>query len=156
MKPRPNLRNMAITALILLTLVGALSISCAGPVSAYDGKALGDCPSSPNCVCSEMAPGSPAFVEPWPVPHEVAPEAAFEALAGLLSGRASVQTREPLYVHAVFKTRWLRFRDDFEARLDPVARVIHVRSASRLGHSDLGANRARVNKLRAALLDSLQ
>ena len=147
---------MAITALLLLMLLGVLSISCVGPASAYDGTRLGACPSSPNCVCSEMTPESPAFIEPWSIPHEVAPEVAFEALAGLVSERASIESREPLYLHAVFKTRWLRFRDDFEARLDPEARVIHVRSASRLGHSDLGANRARVNKLRAALTDSLQ
>ena len=147
---------MALTAFLLLVLLGSLSISCAGPASAYDGARLGDCPSSPNCVCSEMAPGSPAFIEPWPIPHEVAPEAAFEALVALVSERASVNARQPLYLHAVFKTRWLRFRDDFEARLDPTARVIHVRSASRLGRSDFGANRARVNKLRIALTDSLQ
>ena len=150
---------MAITALLsllLLALLGATSISCAGPASAYDGQRLGDCPSSPNCVCSEAAPGSAAFVEPWQVPVGTTPEAAFESLAGLLSERALIETREPLYLHAVFKTRWLRFRDDFEARLDPAAGLIHVRSASRLGHSDLGANRARVNKLRAAFVDSLQ
>ncbi len=103
-----------------------------------------------------MAPDSAAYTEPWAVPAGLGPEAAFEALAGLLSERASIETREGAYLHAVFKTRWLRFRDDFEARLDSEAGVIHVRSASRLGHSDLGANRARVNKLRAAFADSLQ
>ena len=147
---------MAVTALLILALAGALSISCVGPASAYDGKRLGDCPSSPNCTCSEMAPGDAAYIEPWTVPHEGDPGAAFEALAALVSGRAALQVREPLYLHAVFKTRWLRFRDDFEARLDPEAGLIHVRSASRLGYSDLGANRARVNKLRAAWADSLQ
>lgn len=103
-----------------------------------------------------MAPGSAAYTEPWAIPAGVDPGTALETLAGLVSERASIETREPLYLHAVFKTRWLRFRDDFEARLDPAARVIHVRSASRLGHSDLGANRARVNKLHAAFDDSLQ
>lgn len=156
MKPFTTPRNMAITALFILVLVGASSISCVGPASAYDGQRLGDCPSSPNCVCSEMPPASAAYTAPWAIPASVDPGTALETLAGLVSERASIETREPLYLHAVFKTRWLRFRDDFEARLDPAARVIHVRSASRLGHSDLGANRARVNKLHAAFDDSLQ
>ena len=154
--PRTKILTMAISALVLLVLLGAVSISCAGPASAYDGQRLGDCPSSPNCVCSEVDPAAAAYVAPWPIPHEVTPEAAFEALAGLVSDQAVIQTREAQYFHAVFTTRWLRFKDDLEARLDPAARVIHVRSASRLGHSDFGANRARVNKLRAALTDSLQ
>ena len=42
------------------------------------------------------------------------------------------------------------FVDDLELQVDPTARVIHVRSASRLGHRDFGVNRARVESLRAA------
>ena len=42
-----------------------------------------------------------------------------------------------------------RFVDDLECRLDAENRVIHVRSASRVGYSDLGVNRKRVERLRA-------
>ncbi len=44
-----------------------------------------------------------------------------------------------------------RFRDDVESFIDRQANVIHFRSASRVGYSDLGANRARMEKLRKAL-----
>ena len=47
--------------------------------------------------------------------------------------------------------RWLGFVDDAEFWADPANRVIQVRSASRLGSSDLGVNRARIERIRAAL-----
>ena len=75
---------------------------------------------------------------------------AFEALADVVGARAEVTDRAEGYLRAVFKTRLMRFRDDFEARLDAEAGRIHVRSASRLGYSDLGANRKRVEALRSA------
>jgi len=48
----------------------------------------------------------------------------------------------------VFRTSVLRFRDDVEFRLDREAAVVHVRSASRIGLSDLGANRYRLESIR--------
>jgi uncharacterized protein (DUF1499 family) len=56
------------------------------------------------------------------------------------------------YVYAQCRTKLLRFTDDLELWLDDAAKLIHVRSASRLGRGDLGANRARVEALRAAYL----
>jgi len=44
----------------------------------------------------------------------------------------------------------MRYVDDVELRLDENKQLIHVRSASRVGHSDLGANRKRVARIRAA------
>lgn len=55
-------------------------------------------------------------------------------------------------MHAVFVTRWLRFRDDVHFALDDERGVIHVRSASRVGHSDLGTNRRRVEAIRTAFV----
>lgn len=49
-------------------------------------------------------------------------------------------------------TRLCRFVDDLECLADPTNKVIHVRSASRIGHSDLGANRRRIEQIRAHLL----
>jgi uncharacterized protein (DUF1499 family) len=61
---------------------------------------------------------------------------------------AAIVAEAPGYFHAEFSTRWLRFVDDVEFHLDPSGRVIQVRSASRLGHSDLGTNRRRVEAIR--------
>jgi uncharacterized protein (DUF1499 family) len=61
---------------------------------------------------------------------------------------ARIVENSPDYISVQFETRWLRFVDDAEFLLDPAARVIHVRSASRLGRKDFGTNRARVEAIR--------
>jgi uncharacterized protein (DUF1499 family) len=55
---------------------------------------------------------------------------------------------EPTYLRATFRSRLFGYEDDVEFRLDIAAGVVHVRSASRVGHSDFGANRKRVEALR--------
>ncbi|MDP3413597.1 MAG: DUF1499 domain-containing protein, partial [Polaromonas sp.] len=60
----------------------------------------------------------------------------------------TVVEETPGYLYAQCSTRWLRFTDDLELLLDDAARVIHVRSSSRLGRKDFGVNRARVEALR--------
>ena len=58
------------------------------------------------------------------------------------------------YLYARCQTRWLKFTDDLELALDKSARVIDVRSASRVGRGHLGVNRARVEAVRAAMAGS--
>lgn len=116
-------------------------------VGTVDGR-LRPCSSASNCACSEDSGES--AVEPFAIPDGVSPRTAFEALEFVLMNEADVRTRSEGYVHAVYTTPLLRFRDDFEARLDGGRDVIHVRSSSRVGRSDLGANRRRVEALRGA------
>ena len=67
---------------------------------------------------------------------------------------AAVITSEPDYLYAQYTTRLMKYVDDVEFWFDPVEGVVQVRSASRLGQSDLGANRTRVEAVRAALAAS--
>jgi len=55
------------------------------------------------------------------------------------------------YLRVEFRTFWLGFVDDAEFWADPATGVVQLRSASRLGEGDLGANRARIEKLRELL-----
>ena len=57
------------------------------------------------------------------------------------------------YLHAISRTRLLRFTDDLELLLDEQRGQIDVRSASRVGYGDLGVNRRRVERLRAILIE---
>ncbi|MBD0265996.1 MAG: DUF1499 domain-containing protein, partial [Tolypothrix sp. Co-bin9] len=57
------------------------------------------------------------------------------------------------YLYAEFKSALMGFVDDVEFYLDPKAKVIQVRSASRLGQSDLGVNRKRIETIRAKLAE---
>jgi uncharacterized protein (DUF1499 family) len=54
------------------------------------------------------------------------------------------------YLRAECATRLLRFLDDVEFLLDREAQVIHVRASCRVGRSDLGVNRQRMEKIRRA------
>lgn len=143
--------------LLLLTLflvpTGLLGLglgaTCASrrPVEAQlEGGRLRPCPGTPNCVSSEVGE---ADVEPFTFTGDA--DAAFESLVAFLEAepRVEVLARSGDHVHAVAKTALLRFADDLELRLDRERGVIHVRSASRIGISDLGANRARVESIRA-------
>jgi uncharacterized protein (DUF1499 family) len=73
-------------------------------------------------------------------------EAAVAAIPG-----TQVVSSKPDYVYAQSTTKLLRYVDDMEFWLDAPARVIHVRSASRLGRKDFGVNRARVEAIRRAV-----
>lgn len=72
-------------------------------------------------------------------------------IAAITDAGGSITSRDVDGVDAVFVTSVLRFKDDVSFRIDSDAKLIHFRSASRVGHSDLGANRKRMNELAAAI-----
>ena len=108
-----------------------------------DGQ-LRRCPNSPNCVCSEGETGEHAIE---PLRYTGSSEAAWSRLLSIVEAisNAHIATRESGYLRVEFVTPLMRYVDDVEFRLTPEA--IHVRSASRVGRSDLGANRQRVEAL---------
>lgn len=77
--------------------------------------------------------------------------AALKTLIEAMPG-ARIVTSDGTYLYAQFTSSWFRFVDDTEFWYDPAAGVIQVRSASRLGESDLGVNRKRIEAIRAQLL----
>ena len=109
---------------------------------------LASCSSRPNCVSSVAAdPGH--YVSP--IAYSERGDAAFARLRALIESLtgASIIAFAPPYMHAEFKSRVFGFVDDVECLLDAVDRRIHIRSASRVGHYDFGANRKRVEDIRA-------
>ena len=114
-------------------------------------QSLPPCPSTPNCV-SSLADDEAQAVAPFPFTGPWEP--VMDRLGTLLSaipGSRVVEVDGP-YLRATVTSRVLRFVDDLELLADPEASVVHVRSASRVGTWDLGANRHRVERLRAAYL----
>ncbi len=107
----------------------------------------------PNCVTSEGAhPKQPGqSIEPLPLTGT--PEEARERLLRVLAATPGVQVtvKEPLYLAATCRSRLFGFVDDLEFRLDPAAGLVHVRSASREGYSDMKANRKRVEEIRRSI-----
>lgn len=105
------------------------------------------CPDSPNCV-SSLSEDSDHRIEP--LRYASSAEAARERLLGVLRGlpRVRIVTSEPQYIHAEFTSAVFRFVDDVEFRIVGRDNLIHVRSASRVGYYDFGANRRRVEEIR--------
>ncbi|MDZ7968144.1 MAG: DUF1499 domain-containing protein [Nostoc sp. DedSLP03] len=112
-----------------------------------NGK-LASCPNSPNCVSSQSTDASHQIA---PLTFTSTPEQAITNLKQIIESlpRTKIITESKDYLYAEFKSALLGFVDDVEFYLDRTANVIHVRSASRLGQSDLGVNRKRIETIRA-------
>jgi uncharacterized protein (DUF1499 family) len=109
---------------------------------------LKPCPDTPNCVCSEYQE-SPRHIEPISFAGDS--QSAFKRIKTAVLGiNGKIEDEHNGYLHAVFTTPVFRFKDDLEIRIDGKNQLVHFRSASRVGHSDLGTNRKRVESLRSA------
>ena len=119
-----------------------------GPVFVRQNK-LTPCPSSPNCV-SSLSKDRVHFIEP--LQYEGSRKAARQRLIKILNKLtgARVTLTEPDYIRAEFRSRIFQFVDDVEFLFENQRNIIHVKSASRIGYSDFGVNRKRVEKIRAA------
>lgn len=111
---------------------------------------LRPCPRSPNCVST--LPGEDTKHRMDPLPLRLSPDQALDRLKDILARRerTEIVAREKGYLHATETSALLRFVDDVEFEIDAEAGVIHFRSASRVGWSDLGVNRRRMEEIRAA------
>lgn len=115
----------------------------------HDG-ALAPCPDRPNCVSSRATDARHAIAPlAFDGPADVAWRRLVTAIAATPGAR--VVRDDGRYLHAEFASATLGFVDDVELVLDAPARVIHVRSAARLGRYDFGVNRARIEALRSSL-----
>lgn len=108
------------------------------------------CPDKPNCVSSfsSDAPHRIAALE-----IEGSTNAAWDGLQKLIRNtpRVEIVTVSKDYVHAVYTSAVMRYRDDVEFFLRRGEREIAIRSASRVGYRDMGVNRNRIEAIREAL-----
>ncbi len=121
--------------------------ACAGEppqdIGNLDGRLAG-CPDSPNCVCSFETRES----------HTIAPlQANLAQVQQVLLGlpEARIINSDGNYLYAEFTSRLMGFVDDVEFLYEPGSGLTHVRSASRVGYSDMGVNRKRIESIRTAL-----
>ncbi|MGH0034675.1 MAG: DUF1499 domain-containing protein [Myxococcota bacterium] len=130
-----------------------LALACAGApptgLGVRDG-ALAPCPASPNCVSSAAGDAEHAIE---PLAFEGDPAVAWAAARSAVRElpRTRIVLESEGYLHAESSSALFGFVDDLELWLRPEAGHIAVRSASRVGYSDLGVNRERVEALRTAL-----
>jgi len=137
--------QMAFICLLILT-------GCTGtmPKLGVENGQLMQCPKTPNCVNSQ-AKDEEHFIEPIRISGS--PLEAKNYLLNILNelDRSSVILAEDNYIRAQFISRVFRFVDDVEfliLEIRPKETMIHVRSASRVGRSDFGVNRKRIEQIR--------
>jgi uncharacterized protein (DUF1499 family) len=111
-----------------------------------DGQ-LARCPAQPNCVCSQSTTDQ-HLIEPLAVPAGMVNPMGQLLKVLQQMPRVKLVAQEDHYLHLEVRTAWFRFVDDVEFYWDQQASCIHVRSASRIGYSDLGTNRRRVERIR--------
>ena len=127
--------------------------SCSGTRPANLGirdDRLAACPGSPNCVSSDATDDAHAAA---PFQLIVSPQDGWRAVRTALVTlpRTKIISSTDDYLHAECTSAVFGFVDDLELHLRPAEKLIAVRSASRLGHSDFGVNRKRVEALRVLL-----
>lgn len=141
------LRNLAAVVIVMLLF------SCAGSKPTNLGvkdSRLAPCPSTPNCVSSDATdPSHLAAAFQLAVPVTDGWRTARAAVVNLPRTRIVTETDD--YLHAECRSAFFGFVDDLELHLRPTQGIIAVRSAARLGHSDFGVNRKRVENLRLLL-----
>ncbi|MDP4299486.1 DUF1499 domain-containing protein [Leptothrix discophora] len=148
------LAMLALAGLVLVAArLGAFSGRPPTDLGVREGR-LKPPSNTPNSVSSQadLYPDHPqrahARIDPYSL--RGSPAAAMAGWAARIAAQpgARVVEQRDDYLRAEFTTPWMRYVDDLELWADPAAGVIHVRSASRLGHGDLGLNRRRVEALR--------
>ena len=157
------LKRLAYTLLVLVALIGAVAaIEYFGgqPMGLFRGTRPDNLGFSagkflpptwkPNCVSSTVDKSDEKhFIAP--ITYTGTSAGAWKKLVGIVksSPRTALMSETDNYLYAEFKSAGLGFVDDVEFALDDKAGAIQVRSASRLGVRDFGANRARVEVIRA-------
>lgn len=111
------------------------------------GGRLAPCPGTPNCVCSQDS--NPAFAIA-PLKFTSTPEKAIADLKQIIQAmpKTAIVQEAGDYLYAEFTSKLMGFVDDVEFYVDREAGGVQVRSASRVGKSDLGVNRTRVEAIR--------
>ena len=131
-------------------LMPVLIVGCSGTspsnLGLQEGR-LAPCPDSPNCVSTQSTDAKHGID---PIVYTTSMEEARDRLEKIVRAmpRTKVVRQEEDYMHLECSSRLLRFVDDVEFWFDDANKVIHCRSASRKGYSDLGVNRKRVEQIR--------
>jgi uncharacterized protein (DUF1499 family) len=134
-----------------LVIIGVVLLAgCSGTRPGFVGNGAGKlapCPQTPNCVLT-TAIDSIHLIAPLTYADDAA--SAMNRLIKTVSSlpRTNIIANTPDYLYVEFTSKVWRFVDDVEFSFDSTAKVIHFRSASRLGKSDIGVNRARMEQIR--------
>lgn len=140
----------------LLMAFALTSACCAADQSlgVKEGR-LAPCPDSPNCVSTQSEIKGHSMK---PLPFANTRQESRQRILTILKNmkRVNIVAVTDSYIHAEFKSALFRFVDDVEFYLDETTRVVHFRSASRVGTYDFGVNRKRMKKFSEKYLKAVR
>ena len=138
----------------LVTIITVNLAACTGTKSSQTTLSpdiIPICPTSPNCVSSDGT-DSEHYIAPFTYirSSEEAWLATREVATSL--SRSKILQERPNYLHIEVRSAFFRFTDDLKLQLRTSDNQIAVYSSSRLGQSDFGVNRDRVEEIREKLI----
>jgi uncharacterized protein (DUF1499 family) len=156
-----NLKQIAGSIVLLVTigfLLVANNVFAGNPpttIGVNNGQ-LTSCPTTPNCVSSQS---SNTDTEHKITPLQLSGDnpTTMAKLKQVLQSMPNNKTIKETdnYLYAEFRSKLMGFVDDVEFYLDNDTKTIQVRSASRLGESDLGVNRQRIEAIRVSMGETI-
>jgi uncharacterized protein (DUF1499 family) len=144
--------NIFTLFLIVISVFLLLTISCASNVSkqtkvpATIQSRLQVCPDKPNCINTEYPDNKSHYMPALDYPIQQTQQVIAIAKDIIVQMGGEVIDEDNHYLAATFTSSVFRFVDDFEIRQSNSSAKLHIRSASRLGYSDFGVNKRRVEK----------
>jgi uncharacterized protein (DUF1499 family) len=137
-------------SIVLLSFIFFMGCSGTLPKLGVMSDKLTPCPSKPNCVSSQ-ATDKAHYIQP--IHFTGTPQEAQDRLLQILNAleRTNIIVVQENYIRVAFTSKIFQFVDDVEfyfPATDTEHIIIHFRSASRIGYSDLGANQKRIEQIR--------
>ena len=143
-----------IAIVIIFIILGLMSRSGQAP-GMVDGK-LSKCSEKPNCVCSEHKEDASHYIAPMVISNKTANESFVAVKKVILKMGGTLVDESDHYLAATFSSALFGFVDDLEIRIDSDKQLLHLRSASRVGHGDRGVNKKRVELLKMLFAKAIQ
>ena len=133
-----------------LLMASLLTLYWHPPQAASADNVLAPCPDTPNCVSTEATRDSQRV--PTVAFSDTPAAALVRARSALLAEpRSTITVERSGYVRGECRSLVFRFVDDVDIVVDPIGYLFRFRSASRVGRSDLGVNRHRIERIAARL-----
>ena len=152
MKRISAFRKIGILLVVTILALAMLSLTSRRPSNlGGNNGVLSPVPDSPNAVATQTGNASQKMA-----PIEFGNRSTRQMLQQIIEVVQSMPRTEIIkqtdkYLHVEFRSPVFRFTDDVEFLLDESAKRVHFRSASRVGYSDLGVNRKRMERITQAL-----
>lgn len=139
----------SIIIVVIFIILGVLIYNSKSQIAGglVNGKLL-KCSDKPNCVSSEYNVDKEHYISPINIEQSIDDE-SLTILKGIIEELGgNIQSTTETYIAAIFSSSIFRFVDDLEVRIDFDQNKIHLRSESRLGYSDFGVNRKRIDAIK--------